>query len=157
MFFTEICEIVMQVFIVGSPLETAEALDQKRLRKQIIEVGQILDALNGKNAWSNHPCVLQYRGHEGWLKIYSECLELELLKTPNNDAAITAIQAVASVMAKKIAPCFHTQEYFDQMKRRLYTKDPEYYKQWADLGKSEENHYFVDGAWRKYVNGKRIE
>ena len=147
----------MQVFIVGSPLETARALDPKRLNRQIQETKVILAALNGAKAWSNHPCVLQYRGHEGWLKIYSECLELDLLRTPNNDAAITAIQAVASVMAKKLAPCFHTQEYFDQMKRRLYTKDPEYYKQWADLGKSAENWYFVDGSWRKYVNGKRVE
>lgn len=57
----------MQVFIVGSPLETARALDSKRLRKQIIECRQILDALNGKSAWSNHPCVLQYRGNEAWL------------------------------------------------------------------------------------------
>jgi hypothetical protein len=43
------------------------------------------------------------------------------------------------------------------MKRRLYTKNPEHYAQWAHLGKSEENWYFVDGVWRKYVNGKRIE
>ena len=43
------------------------------------------------------------------------------------------------------------------MKRRLYTKDPERYKQWEDLGKSDENHYFVDGSWRKYVNGQRVE
>ena len=157
MFFTEICEIVMQVFIVGSPLETAMALDGARLRKQRIEVQQILAALNGAKAWSNHPCVLQYRGHEGWLKIYSECLELELLKTPNNDAAITAIQAVASVMAEKLTPCFHTQEYFDQMKRRLYTKDPEHYAQWADLGKSDENYYYVDGQWRIYKDGKRLQ
>jgi hypothetical protein len=147
----------MQVFIVGSPLETARALDNRRLNRQLQEVKVILDALNGAKAWSNHPCVLQYREHEGWLKIYSECLELELLKTPNNGATITAIQAVASVMAGKLTPCFHTQEYFDQMKRRLYTKDKEYYKQWADLGESDENWYFVDGEWRKYVNGKRIE
>lgn len=149
----------MQVFIVGSPLETAMALSKRHLNNQINEVKIILDALNGAKVWSNHPCVLQYRGHEGWLKIYSECLELELLKTPNNDAAITAIQAVASVMAKKLTPCFHTQEYFDQMKRRLYTKAPEHYKQWADLGKSDENWYWSQEQeeWRKYVNGKRIE
>ena len=98
----------MQVFIVGSPLETARALDPKRLNRQIQETKVILAALNGAKAWSNHPCVLQYRGHEGWLKIYSGCLELELLRTSNNDAAITAIQAVASVMAEKFTPCFHT-------------------------------------------------
>ena len=147
----------MQVFIVGSPLETARALDPKRLNRQIQETKVILAALNGAKAWSNHPCVLQYRGHESWLKIYSECLELDLLRTPNNDATITAIQAVASVMAKKFTPCFHTQEYFDQMKRRLYTKDKEHYKQWAHLGESDENYYYVDGQWRIYKDGKRVQ
>jgi hypothetical protein len=38
----------MQVFIIGTPLETAKVLDNKRLNKQIIECGQILDAINGK-------------------------------------------------------------------------------------------------------------
>ena len=32
----------MQVFIIGSPFETAKCLDSKRLNKQIMECGQIL-------------------------------------------------------------------------------------------------------------------
>lgn len=142
----------MQVFIVGSPLETAEALDPKRLRKQIIECGQILDALNGKSAWSNHPCVLQYREHEFWLRCYKRVLEAAQyggkysIRCQYNDWR-----------ARETTPNWHTQEYYNQMKRRLYTKDPEHYKQWADLGKSDENWYFVDNEWRKYVNGKRVE
>lgn len=140
----------MQVFIVGSPLETAMALDPRRLRKQIIECGQILDALNGAKAWSNHPCVLQYRGHEGWLDNYKKCLEGYAIGD-------IVIAEVYSILAGSIRPDWHTYEYYDQMKRRLYTKDPEYYKQWADLGESNENWYFVDGLWRKYVNSKRIE
>lgn len=40
----------MQVFIVGSPIETAMALDKKRLNKQIIETRQIIDAICGKKA-----------------------------------------------------------------------------------------------------------
>lgn len=140
----------MQVFIVGSPLETAMALDGARLRKQILEVGQILDALNGAKAWSNHPCVLQYRGHEKWLEHYSSCLTLY-----KHNASIHA--GVCSDLARMCTPDWHTQEYYDQMKRRLYTKDSEHYKQWADLGKSKENWYFVDNQWRKYINGKRYE
>ena len=140
----------MQVFIVGSPLETAMALDPKRLRKQIIECGQILDALNGAKAWSNHPCVLQYRGYEKWLAAYSLCLESFVSK-------IDMYATIANAYAGMYRPTWHTQEYFNQMKRRLYTKDPEHYAQWVDLGKSEENWYFVDGVWRKYVNGKRIK
>lgn len=140
----------MQVFIVGSPLETAMALDPKRLKKQIIEVWQILDALNGAKAWSNHPCVLQYRGYEKWLEWYKLCLEWYVYDDMN------WVKSCSDV-AETIKPPFHTQEYYNQMKRRLYTKDPEHYKQWADLGKSDENWYFVDGEWRKYVNGKRVE
>lgn len=140
----------MQVFVVGSVLETAMALDPKRLRKQIIECGQILDALNGAKAWSNHPCVLQYRGYEKWLRGYLRVLECHIRGN-------TRLAAFFDVETEQVCPDWHTQEYYDQMKRRLYTKYPVHYKQWAHLGESEENHYFVDGEWRKYVNGKRIE
>lgn len=49
----------MQVFIVGSPLETARVLDPKRLRKQIIECQQILDAIK------EDECT-RYRAH--WIE-----------------------------------------------------------------------------------------
>ena len=142
----------MQVFIVGSPLETAEALDAKRLNKQIIECGQILDALNGAKAWSNHPCVLQYRGYEFWLRCYKRVLE-EVQKS--GGASIRS--KYFNYRAFETTPDWHTQEYYDQMKRRLYTKKQEHYKQWAHLGESQENWYFVNDEWRKYINGKRID
>jgi hypothetical protein len=126
------------------------ALDSKRLRKQIIECGQILDALNGTKAWSNHPCVLQYKANIGWLRAYKVCLNAYINGYYNEASKV-------SEYATRITPDWHTQEYYDQMKRRLYTKDPEHYKQWAALGESQENWYFVDGEWRKYVNGKRVE
>lgn len=140
----------MQVFIIGTPLETAMALDTKRLYKQIIECRQILDALNGKTAWSNHPCVLQYRGYEKWLAAYALCLESFVSK---RDMEAT----ISNTYAGMYRPDWHTQEYYDQMKRRLYTKDPKYYAVWSYLGTSDENWYFVDGEWRKYINGKRIQ
>jgi hypothetical protein len=140
----------MQVFIIGTPLATAMALDRKRLNKQIIECQQILDALNGAKAWSNHPCVLQYRGYEKWLEHYLSCLTLY-----KNNTNIHA--KVCSDLAQMSKPEWHTTEYFNQMKRRLYSKNPEHYKQWEHLGTSDENWYFVDEEWRKYINGKRIE
>ena len=139
----------MQVFIVGSPLETAQALDGKRLNRQIQEAKVILDALNGKKAWSNHPCTLQYRGYEKWLRNY--------LRVLHNWHIGGVPHHFYNDMANKSRPPFHTQEYFDQMKRRLYTKDPVHYEQWAHLGESEDNWYFVDGEWRIYRNGKRIK
>lgn len=42
------------------------------------------------------------------------------------------------------------------MKRRLYTKDKLFYKQWEDLGESDINWYFVDNEWKYYKNGKKI-
>lgn len=148
----------MQVFIVGSPLETAMALDGARLRKQIIEAQQILDALNGAKAWSNHPCVLQYRGYEDWLTAYMKCLcEYRKYRLHIDSLDHLGNARIWNLYAMDLQPSFHKDLYYDQMKRRLYTKDPEHYAQWADLGESEENHYFIDGVWRKYVNGKRVE
>lgn len=137
----------MQVFIIGSPIETARVLDKRRLNKQIIECHQILDALNGAKAWSNHPVVLQYRGYEDWLKLYTKVLE----EYCNSNYSVA--EAIDSVM---VPPPFHNEDFFNQMKRRLYTKDNNHYRQYAHLGESQENWYFVDGCIRKYINGKRV-
>lgn len=140
----------MQVFIIGTPLETAMALSKRHLNNQINEAKIILDALNGTKAWSNHPCVLQYKADIGWLRAYKVCLNAYINGHYNEASKV-------SEYATRITPDWHTQEYYDQMKRRLFEKDEEHYKQWAHLGKIDENWYFVDGSWRKYVNGKRVE
>ena len=140
----------MQVFIVGSPFETAKALDLRRLNKQIIECKQIYNAITGESkAWANHPCTLMYKNHPCWLAWYTSCL------CYYKDGMECAAKECSDFADNKKPP-FHTKEYFDQMKRRLYTKNPNHYKQWSDLGESEVNWYFVDGEWRYYKNGKRI-
>lgn len=138
----------MQIFIIGTPLETAKVLDIRRLNKQIIECHQILDALNGAKAWSNHPVVLEYKDYVDWLKLYTFVLE----EYRNGNYATAEL-----VSDTIIAPEFQTEEFFNQMKRRLYTKNPHHYSQWSYLGESQENWYFVDGVMRRYVNGKRID
>ena len=139
----------MQIFIIGSPIETADVLDRRRLNKQIIECRQILAAIEGRSkAWANHPCVLMYRKHTSWLENYLQCLELARHQYMAAN--------IYSLNADKLRPPFHTEEYFNQMKRRLYTKDNDYYRQWESLGESDVNHYFVDGEWRYYRKGKRI-
>ena len=142
----------MQVFIVGSPLETAMALSKRHLNNQINEAKIILDALNGAKAWSNHPCVLQYKADIGWLRAYKVCLNA-YVNGHYKDAA------KVSEYATRIKPAWHTKDYYDQMKRRLYTKDKEHYKQWADLGESQENWYWSNELkeYIKYKNGKRTE
>lgn len=140
----------MNVFIVGSPFETAQALDRRRLNKQIIECHQVLFALDGTSkAWAKHPVTLSYKEDVGWLITYTWCL-IHFKEGRIDDAK------QYSELAQLLRPAFHTQEYFDQMKRRLYTKDSEHYAQWAHLGTSEVNWYYVDGEWRYYKDGKRI-
>ena len=141
----------MQVFIIGTPLETAMALDPLRLNKQLLETQQILDALNGKKAWSRHPAVLQYRGYEEWLRFYLQCLKW--YAHGNRYWA-----ELFSHQAQRLRPEWHCAEYYINMKRRLYSKNPEHYKQWAHLGTSLANWYWSqeENMFIKYINGKRI-
>lgn len=141
----------MQVFIIGSPYETAMFLDKKRLNKQIVECIQMLKALEGlSKGWRNHPCTIQYDKHRYWLWVYMLCL-----------AAYREEQYFNSILFSEVCerykPEFHTDEYFEQMKRRLYTKDKEHYSYWSELGESNENWYWVDNQWKKYLNGKIVK
>ena len=141
----------MQVFIVGTPYETAEILDVKRFNKQIIENKQIMDAILGTGkGWFNHPVVKSYKNHFQWLYYYNLCLFWY-----SRGDKLMAKKMSEQAMAFK--PNFHTQEYFNQMKRRLYTKNNQYYSQWSELGESKQNHYYVDGEWLIYENGKRMK
>ena len=140
----------MQVFIpFASPLGVARSLDIRRLRKQIIEVGQILKAIEtGAGSWRNHPVVKMYRDHTDWLRKYQECLKHWL-----NGERWAAI--IASFEADRRRPAFITRELCDQHKRRLYTKDPEHYRQFAKYGTSPENWYIVDGRIVKYISAEK--
>ena len=140
----------MQVFIIGSVLETAAALDSKRFNKQIIETKQILSTLSGvSEAWKNHPCILQYKGYSDYLFSYVMCL----IAFREGDLCMAKMY---NDIASNLKPEFHTVEYFNQMKRRLYTKNPTHYSIWSYLGESDENWYYVNSSWVKYKNGKRI-
>jgi hypothetical protein len=141
----------MQVFIVGSAYETAKALDTRRLNRQISEAKTILAALKGAKAWNHHPCVLQYKGHERWLNNYLSCLM-------RYQAGKIAGAKVSSLWCKLCTPPFHTEEFLENMKKRLYTKAPHMYSQWSYLGKSNENWYWspTEKQFIKYCNGKRV-
>lgn len=143
----------MQVFIVGSVLETAQSLDKKRLNKQIIECQQILDAIEGVGkGWFNHPITKMYKDHAQWLRVYKWCLE-----EYNNSQSDLLMLIHYNKFCEDNKPSFLTEEYFTQMKKRLYTKNNQHYSQWESLGESEVNWYFVEGEWLYYKNGKRVK
>lgn len=138
----------MQVFVpYPSPIDVAKCLDPKRLRKQIIECDQILKAIRGKSeAWKNHPVVKMYKNYTQFLCAYSDTLWCFM----NGSDMAPGL----SEYADRYRPPFLTDDFCDQHKRRLFTKAPELYPQFAEYGKSEENWYFVDGKIVKYLNGK---
>lgn len=130
------------------------ALDPKRLRSQIREAHIILAAIHGEGkGWIHHPVVLMYSEPNSvrWLQMYADILEGYL------DGSMSL--QMADREAKAITPEFHTEKFLTQMKRRLYTKSPEHYKQWADLGESEDNYYWspTQQKWLVYREGKLIK
>ena len=144
----------MQVFVpYPSPIDTARAMsnDKLRLRKQIIECDQILAAITGESqAWKNHPVAKMYSDYAGWLWYYRETLDAY------TQECFTLAKQYSSQCDAYFRPPFLTDSFCDQHKRRLYTKAPELYPQFAKYGKSDENWYVVDGEIVKYIKGKRI-
>lgn len=141
----------MQVFIpYKEPLEVAKCLDQKRLRKQIIENKQILTAIAGEGrGWMSHPVVKMYAHYSEWLMCYNKVLTYY--------AAGDVVNAIKwNDTANQCRPQFITDELCKQHRRRLYTKAPSHYPQFASYGMSDENWYVVNGKTLKYIEGKLI-
>ena len=130
------------------------ALDPKRIRSQIREAHVILAAIHGEvKGWIHHPVVLMYSEPNSvrWLSMYADILEGYL-------SGYTGL-VEADREAREITPAFHTPTFVENMKKRLYTKNPEYYKQWENLGESECNWYWspTQQKWLVYRDGKLIE
>ncbi len=140
----------MQVFLVGTPYETAIALDYRRRNKQIIECNQILKAIENPGAgWFNHPVVKMYTYNTDFLRHYKATLEL--YRAGRLDEAMKE-----SEIALRYKPTFYCEKLFKQMKRRLYTKDNKFYEKWSDFGETNVNLYYVDYQWVAYKNGKKV-
>lgn len=153
----------MQVFVpYSNPLECAEALweDNRRFNKQLIECEQIINAIDGKLAWRNHPITLMYKSHREWLVNYMKCLYSFANYKNSKDKDLAnfefAICQEYNRRANDIKPEFLTEEFCDNHKKRLFTKAPYLYPQFAELGTTEENWYFVNNKLVKYINGKKI-
>ena len=72
----------MQTFMThNNYVESAKALDNKRLGKQRIEAFQIYKALRGDynetGAWVNHPATVMWRGNEYELALYGLTISVE--------------------------------------------------------------------------------
>lgn len=155
----------MQVFVpYQNPFECAQALDPRRFNKQILECKQIIKAIRGEStAWANHPCVLMYRQHVDWLQCYLNAFECfkayKDLAREDMDEAMVCYELAKEwgEKANICTPYFFTENFINQHRRRLHTKDPNHYAVWEDLGTSYENWYFVDGKMRIYISGRTVK
>jgi len=130
---------------------SAQALDSKRLNKQILEGYQILKVLNNddpKAAWRNHPAVKMWRGHEGqlWLYIMSMVKEADNrgIKTDTNLKNLRALQKATSQNWMWGLPMWYKDPFtlvkvLTTHKANLYTKDPVYYESFETAVTHEEN------------------
>lgn len=72
--------------------ESAAVLDDSRLRKQLVECGQILDVLSGKSdGWKNHPAVKQWVGFEESLISYTNQISAECSRRNFNSIPIQKV------------------------------------------------------------------
>lgn len=140
----------MQVFIIDSPLETVKLLnrDKRRVHAQITEAKMILNMIkdvktNQNSRWKNQPLVKMYVNDVEWLVHYLNIFELYKIGEFDEAEKI-------NIKATNIKPVWHSKEYFDQMKRRLYTKDSKRFIEFQELGMSYDNWYWIDNKWKKY-------
>ena len=135
----------MQTFLPHSaPAFCAEALDSKRLNKQILEGYQILNVLSGQSpsgAWRNHPAVLMWKNSEWHLWTYIQaCIKEAIgrgIKTDKNVANLNSLKDRVSSLWSDDTPAFAINtESLNRViathRANLYIKDPVYYIKYKD-------------------------
>jgi hypothetical protein len=142
----------MQTFLPHSQfVACAQALDNKRLNKQILEGYQILNVNSGMSktgGWRNHPAVLMWKGHEGSLFQYIQEMikeaKLRGINTEGNEKNINTLLAKVGSKWNHEAP----EWMFDNIKLmrvitthrfNLFKKDPLYYAKYQIAANSPYN------------------
>lgn len=141
----------MQTFLPSSDYEySAQALDSKRLNKQILEGYQIMKILSGASetgAWRNHPAVLMWKGAEKALMNYIDHMVYEAdwrgIKTDKNVANLKALKRSYSQNWGDSDPVWSKPEHLYRVttthRANLYRKDPIIYAKYAIDKDSEFN------------------
>jgi hypothetical protein len=149
----------MQTFLPHPAVrDSLDALDNKRLNKQILETYQILNVLSGQtksNAWRNHPAVLMWEGSESELWRYGmtavALADMRGIKTENNLANLKALAVKCGSYWGDEVPLWRTntttiKRVNTTHKANLYRKDPEYYAEYASAVNDEYNKPCCEGC-----------
>jgi len=142
----------MQTFLPYADFQkSAQALDNKRLNKQILEGYQILKVLGNPDpraGWRNHPAVKMWRGHEfslfGYVMQMVEEAKARGIKTDKNEENLWNLHADQFTEWGVGAPeWWNSKEAMARVttthKANLYKKDPIYYYDLIDAVSDENN------------------
>jgi GH15 family glucan-1,4-alpha-glucosidase len=137
---------------------SAQALDNKRLNKQVLECYQILKVLGNqdpKAGWRNHPAVKMWRGSEAVLWNYTMVMIDEAtnrgIKTDKNMENLMALYKTEGIYwglsdpkwfndSVKVARVTTTHQ------ANLYKKDPQYYFEFYDAVSDKDNKPCCEGC-----------
>lgn len=114
--------------------KSAEALDQRRLQKQLVECQQLLNAITNPDAkgWRNHPAAIMWRGHENALADYARACHAEWTRRGYGPAhkSMDWISTRFPSQASVSDPAWLGDEAFHASHRaNLLRKDPAFYSQ----------------------------
>jgi hypothetical protein len=138
----------MQTFLPFADFrETAEALDDIRLRNQRLEAKTIWTSLNECTGWSLHTAVKMWRGYDAALVEYSLEIIREIQIRGFKDTQVPWF--LARRQKKVIMPHWLGDEAFHRSHRsNLIRKNPSYYRD--ELGWSEPDD--LPYVWPKGVS-----
>lgn len=162
----------MQTFLPFEKFwDAAQALDNKRLNKQILECYQILKVLcsgNPKAAWRNHPAVLMWEGHEGRLFEYALSMVNEAkrrgIKTDKNLENLWGLYMQHAYWWSYEKPEWEvTPEYLNKIiwthRSSLFNKDPDFYSEFFNASRNENTITCCDTCkyfWYSHEKRKAI-
>jgi hypothetical protein len=118
----------MQTFLPYPSFEaTVACLDYRRLGKQRVEAMQILNALERKGAWYNHPATQMWKGFENVLKhYYNNCVTEWVRRGYKNTMKLLPVELYAA------QPSWLGEEEFHAAHRsNLLRKDSAYYSKFG--------------------------
>lgn len=156
----------MQTFLPEPTIiECAQALDNKRLNKQILEAYQILNVLSGNSpsgAWRNHPAVLMWKGHEYSLRSYAKTMIGEArargIKVDKNEENINNLESRFGHTWGDGMPKWFSGLEHDKIivthRANLYRKDPVYYAHYSSSVNNKLNEPCCEGCQYYWVTHK---
>lgn len=117
-FYMQPAKLFIMLIILGTPIETASALDSKRLNQQIALCDRIIKKIKAGKS------LIALNSHLWWLQLY--CNTLDYYKK-----GYYAEAAEMSYLAERYKPAGLTDAIIRHNRHYLAHKDPQHYSQWT--------------------------